>query len=83
MTDTIDIKKIKTTRRGSTIYQKNPFMAEITTQKRQVMNKRGDMMLVNSNTGEIQSEVAGFWETQEVDSTKFVKLFIAEYKFNK
>jgi hypothetical protein len=38
------------------------------------------MMLVNSNTGEIQSQVAGFWESEEVDSTKFVKLFVRGVK---
>ena len=41
---------------------------------RKVMNKRGDMMLVSSETGEIQSQIAGFWEAEEVDSTKFIKL---------
>ncbi|KAF1010254.1 MAG: hypothetical protein E5299_01723 [Burkholderia gladioli] len=33
------------------------------------------MMLV-SNEGEIVSNVAGFWEAEEVDSTKFIKLFV-------
>lgn len=33
-------------------------------------------MLVNSQTGEIQTSIAGFWEAEEVDSTKFVKLFV-------
>ena len=32
-------------------------------------------MLV-SNEGEIVSNVAGFWEAEEVDSTKFLKLFV-------
>lgn len=32
-------------------------------------------MLV-SNEGEIVSNVAGFWEAEEVDSTKFIKLFV-------
>ena len=68
-------------KRGKNIlHENNPFMMEFTTQKKRVTNKRGDMMLVNSTTGEIQSEVAGFWETQEVDSTKFVKLFIQGVK---
>ena len=38
------------------------------------------MPLVNSNTGEIQTSVAGFWEAEEVDSTKFVKLFVKGVK---
>lgn len=33
-------------------------------------------MLVSSNTGEIQTQIAGFWESEEVDSAKFVKLFV-------
>jgi hypothetical protein len=33
------------------------------------------MMLV-SNEGELVSNVAGFWQMEEVDSTKFVKLFV-------
>ena len=55
-------------------------MVDVTTRTRRVTNKRGDMMLVNSNTGEIQSQVAGFWEAEEVDSTKFVKLFVQGVK---
>ena len=68
------------TRRGVTLYDKNPFMVEMTTKTRRVTNRRGDMMLVNSNTGEIQNNIAGFWESEEVDSTKFVKLFIQGVK---
>lgn len=68
--------KIKQTRRGVALYEKNPFMMDMTTRTRKITNKRGNMMLVNSNTGEIQSEIAGFWEAEEVDSTKFVKLFL-------
>lgn len=66
----------KKTRRGVTLHDSNPFMVDISTRTRRVTNKRGDMMLVNSETGEIQSQVAGFWEAEEVDSTKFVKLFV-------
>jgi len=68
------------TRRGVAIYDKNPFMVELTTKTRRVTNKRGDMMLVNSETGVIQSNIAGFWESEEVDSTKFVKLFVQGVK---
>jgi Firmicute plasmid replication protein (RepL) len=63
-------------RRGVTLYEKNPFMVELTTKTKRVTNKRGDMMLVNSQTGEVQTSIAGFWEAEEVDSTKFVKLFV-------
>jgi hypothetical protein len=67
-------------RKGIILYKKNPFMLEMTTKTRRVTNKRGDMMLVSSDTGEIQSSVAGFWEAEEVDSTKFVKLFVKGVK---
>lgn len=68
------------TRRGVALYEKNPFMVEVTTKTRRVTNKRGDMMLVNNETGVIQSNIAGFWEAEEVDSTKFVKLFVQGVK---
>jgi hypothetical protein len=69
----------KQTRRGVAVYDENPFMTEIRTKTRRVINKRGDMMLV-SNEGEIISDVAGFWEAEEVDATKFVKLFVKGIK---
>ena len=64
------------TRRGVAVYTENPFFYEVSTRTRRVSNRRGDMMLVNSSTGEIQSQIAGFWESEEVDSTQFVKLFV-------
>jgi hypothetical protein len=67
------------TRRGVAVYEENPFMMEMQTKTRRVTNKRGDMMLV-SNEGQIVSNVAGFWEGEEVDSTKFVKLFVKGVK---
>lgn len=72
--------EVQPTRRGVSVYAKNPFMAEISTKTRRVTNKRGDMMLVSSETGEIQSSIAGFWEGEEVDATKFVKLFVRGVK---
>ena len=64
-------------RRGVILHAENPFMAgaNVATKTRRVTNKRGDMMLV-SNEGEIVSNIAGFWEAEEVDSTKFLKLFV-------
>lgn len=69
-------------KKGKERFEKNPFLsgAEVATKTRRVTNKRGDMMLVNSNTGEIQTQIAGFWEAEEVDSTKFIKLFIRGVK---
>lgn len=66
------------TRRGVKLHERNPFMQSTTvqTKTRRVTNKRGDMMLVSAATGEIQTPIAGFWEAQEVDSTKFIKLFV-------
>lgn len=61
------------------MYEENPFMAEMQTKTRRVTNRRGDMMLV-SNEGEIVTNVAGFWEAEEVDATKFVKLFVKGVK---
>ena len=67
-----------TTRRGVVLHTENPFMAgaNVATRTRRVTNKRGDMMLVSRGTGEVQSNIAGFWESEEVDSTKFLKLFV-------
>lgn len=68
-------------RGGNTLYEFNPFMSStnVAIKTKRVTNKRGDMMLV-SNEGEIVSNIAGFWEAQEVDSTKFIKLFIQGVK---
>lgn len=74
------LERPQATRRGVALYDKNPFMVDVAARTRRITNRRGDMMLVNSNTGEIQSQVAGFWEAEEVDSTKFVKLFVQGVK---
>ncbi|WP_345119679.1 hypothetical protein, partial [Bartonella pachyuromydis] len=71
-------KKIKT-RRGIVLYENNPFMMDISTKTRRIINRRGDMMLI-SGEGEIQANIAGFWEAEQVDSTKFVKLFVKGVK---
>jgi Firmicute plasmid replication protein (RepL) len=78
MIDSVD--EIKATRRGVVLHAKNPFMFDISIHTRRVTNKRGDMMLVNSKTGEIESNIAGFWEAEEVDTAKFVKLFVQGVK---
>lgn len=64
------------TRRGVVLYKINPFMSGVKPRTRRVANKRGNMMLVSSDTGEVQAPVAGFWEAEQVDSAKFVKLFV-------
>jgi len=63
-------------RRGVILYEESPFMPNIQPKVRRVTHRRGDMMLVNRDDGDIQANVAGFWESEEVDSTKFIKLFV-------
>lgn len=64
-------------RRGLTIYDRNPFVVGgmVKTKTKRLTNKRGDMMVVGE-TGEIVAGVAGFWQAQEVDASKFVKLYV-------
>jgi len=66
------------TRRGVLLHKSNPFVSSalVATKNRRITNKKGDMMIVNSGTGEVVAPVAGFWQTEEVDSTKFVKLYL-------
>jgi hypothetical protein len=67
---------LQATRRGVLLYEKNPFLMDVKTRTKRITNKSGDMMLVSAETGEIQNSIAGFWQSQEVDSSKFVKLFV-------
>lgn len=66
-------------RRGATKYAENPFLkiAVFNTKGgvRRVTDKTGTKMMVVSDSGEIVGP-AGFWQTQEVDKTQFVKLYI-------
>lgn len=64
-------------RRGLTVYDHNPFVGGglVKSKTKRLTNKRGDMMVVGE-TGEIVAGVAGFWQAQEVDATKFVKLYV-------
>ena len=64
------------TRHGIKLYEHNPFVPDVKVKSRKITNERGDMMLVDAATGEINSPIAGFWECKEVDSSSFVKLFI-------
>ena len=65
-------------RRGIALYEENPFIstAIVETKTRRITNKKGDMMVVGRESGEIVAPIAGFWQAEEVDSTKFVKLYI-------
>ena len=73
------IKPVKV-RRGKEVYITNPFLPDLKSRTKRVTNKRGNMALINTDTGEIESIVAGFWESHEVDATKFVKLFVRGVK---
>lgn len=63
-------------RGNNVLHEKNPFMMDIKTRTKRTINKRGNMMMITPETGEINGTIAGFWEAQVVDSTRFVKLFI-------
>lgn len=68
------------TRRGLALYKTNPFvnLASANTKEgvKRITDKTGTkMMVVSQDTGEIVAP-AGFWQTQEVDKTQFVKLYI-------
>lgn len=67
-------------RRGVPVHEQNPFMLEMQTKTRRVINKTGDMMMVKKGSGEVQADIAGFWSACEVDSTQFVKLYIQGVK---
>ena len=66
------------TRRGVALYKSNPFIstALVETKTRRITNNKGDMMIVSKETNEVVAPIAGFWQSHEVDSTKFVKLYI-------
>jgi hypothetical protein len=64
------------TRRGVVLYERSPFLPNVQTKTKRITNKRGDMMLVSKSTGEIESKIAGFWESEEVDGANFIKLFV-------
>lgn len=65
------------TRRGVKVYNSNPFLQSglVKPKTKRITNKRGDLMVVGE-TGEIVAPVAGFWQAEEVDAIKFVKLYV-------
>jgi hypothetical protein len=75
-----EITVIEKKRGGNVLHPTNPFMVDMTTRTRRITNKRGDMILVSAESGEISAPIAGFWEAEEVDATKFVKLFVKGVK---
>lgn len=66
------------TRRGELVYETNPFLGAAKANTRRGVKKISSgnkMMVVAEDTGEVMGG-AGFWQTQEVDKTQFVKLYI-------
>ena len=72
-------KDVKLSRRGEKKHTTNPFLALALTNTKhgvkRITDKTGTRMMVVSNTGEVLAP-AGFWQTQQVDKTQFVKLYI-------
>lgn len=59
-------------------HAENPFMTKypmVSSRTKRITNNRGGLM-VKSETGETIAPIAGFWHAEEVDSTKFVKLYM-------
>lgn len=81
MSNATDDPKSTKTRRGLALYDKNPYLISTSqntnegTKKRTLKSKDGSQMMVTSQSGEVIAP-AGFWQTQEVDKTQFVKLYI-------
>lgn len=70
-------KETQKTRKGMALYKNNPFVVGgmVKSKTKRITNKRGDMMIVGDG-GEVVAPIAGFWQAQEVDASKFVKLYI-------
>lgn len=74
-------EKEKKSRRGLVKHKENPFLedtvASTKTRSRKITNTTGDrLMVVSENSGEVVAPMAGFWHTEEVDKTQFVKLYV-------
>lgn len=69
-------QKIVKSRGANILYEDNPFLPHVSVRSKKIVNKRGNMSLIDNETGLIATSIAGFWETEEVDSTRFVKLFV-------
>lgn len=60
-------------------YETNPYMQGsepiVSTRTKRITNNQGNYM-VKSDSGEVVASIAGFWQAEEVDSTKFLKLYV-------
>lgn len=73
-------KETSESRRGLVQHKTNPFLQPVAdktaTRIRKISDNSGEkMMVVSRETGELVG-ASGFWHTQEVDRTQFVKLYI-------
>ena len=71
--------KVMQSKRGDR-HKENPFIINAASNTKsgvkRIVDKSGNrMMVVAEDTGEIVAP-AGFWQTQEVDKTQFVKLYV-------
>lgn len=83
-TETTELVEIKpkrkyTVKTRAVKHQVNPFMKVpepfVATKTKRILGKQGNYMVKN-DTGEIIADIAGFWHAEEVDSTKFLKLYV-------
>ena len=77
---TVSESKAKVKSHRGLRHDRNPFLSSALTNTktgtRRLSNASGDrMILVNETNGEVVAP-AGFWQSQEVDETKFIKLYI-------
>lgn len=72
-------KRAYTLKTRAITYSVNPFMTDsypmVKSRTKRITNNRGELM-IKSETGEVVSQIAGFWKAEEVDSTKFIKLYV-------
>ena len=74
------ISKTKT-RRGVELFETNPYIVDASgntnegTKRRAIKSEDGSQLMITTQAGEVVAP-AGFWQTQEVDKTKFVKLYV-------
>lgn len=75
------IEPAKKTRRGIELYEKNPYIVEASQNTNEGVKRRtlrspdGTQLMVTNQDGQMLAP-AGFWQTQEVDKTQFVKLYV-------
>lgn len=75
------VKPKQLMRRGVALFEKNPYVIAASvntnegTKRKTLRSKDGTTLMITSQSGEVVAP-AGFWQTQEVDKTQFVKLYV-------